>query len=131
MKVKKFDDSEATVIGHNKGSGRCAGMLGALVLRDDKGLEFKCEKLPAMMKGTPLESHFPPVPHAEETDLFVPLHEKWAPLFYDKFFELRGFYLKHGQAIANNIGELFPKRWQDEMQPMLDQVPAKPFAQVR
>ena len=24
-------------------------------------------------------------------------------------------YLKHGQAIANNLAELFPKRWQDEM----------------
>lgn len=30
LKVKKFDDSEAVVIGHNKGTGRCSGMLGAL-----------------------------------------------------------------------------------------------------
>ena len=33
LKVKKFDDSEAIVIGHHKGSGRCADMLGALVVK--------------------------------------------------------------------------------------------------
>ena len=41
LKVKKFDDSEATVIGHNKGTGRCSGMLGALQVREDDGTEFK------------------------------------------------------------------------------------------
>lgn len=41
LKVKKFDDAEATVIGHNKGTGRCSAMLGALVMREDDGTEFK------------------------------------------------------------------------------------------
>jgi DNA ligase-1 len=41
LKVKKFDDSEALVIGHNKGTGRCSGMLGALVVREKDGTEFK------------------------------------------------------------------------------------------
>lgn len=41
LKVKKFDDAEATVIGHNKGTGRCADMCGAIVVRGDDGLEFK------------------------------------------------------------------------------------------
>ena len=30
LKVKKFDDAEAIVLGHEKGTGRCADMLGAL-----------------------------------------------------------------------------------------------------
>jgi DNA ligase-1 len=30
LKVKKFEDAEATVIGHVQGSGRCSSMLGAL-----------------------------------------------------------------------------------------------------
>ena len=30
LKVKKFDDTEATVIGHLRGEGRCANMTGAI-----------------------------------------------------------------------------------------------------
>lgn len=30
LKVKKFEDTEATVIGHHKGTGRCSGMCGAI-----------------------------------------------------------------------------------------------------
>jgi len=41
LKVKKFDDAEAVVTGHNKGSGRCSNMLGALEVRGDNGIEFK------------------------------------------------------------------------------------------
>ena len=41
LKVKKFDDAEATVIKHEKGTGRCSGMLGALRVRLDDGTEFK------------------------------------------------------------------------------------------
>ena len=41
LKVKKFEDAEATVLGHNKGSGRCMDMLGALRVRGDNGSEFK------------------------------------------------------------------------------------------
>ena len=41
LKVKIFEDSEATVIGHQKGTGRCSGMLGALQCRTDSGIEFK------------------------------------------------------------------------------------------
>lgn len=41
LKVKQFDDTEATVIGHNKGTGRCSGMLGALQVKMDNGITFK------------------------------------------------------------------------------------------
>ena len=41
LKVKKFEDTEATVIGHNKGTGRCSNMLGALQVREKDGKEFK------------------------------------------------------------------------------------------
>lgn len=41
LKVKRFEDAEATVIGHEKGTGRCSGMLGAIRVRADDGIEFK------------------------------------------------------------------------------------------
>lgn len=41
LKVKKFDDAEATVIGHLKGTGRCSGMCGAIQVREKDGTEFK------------------------------------------------------------------------------------------
>lgn len=41
LKVKRFEDAEATVVGHQKGTGRCSGMLGALECRDANGIEFK------------------------------------------------------------------------------------------
>ena len=41
LKVKKFEDAEATVIGHEKGTGRCSEMLGAIRVRGDDGIEFK------------------------------------------------------------------------------------------
>lgn len=41
LKVKKFEDTEATVIGHQKGTGRCSFMCGAIQMRGDNGVEFK------------------------------------------------------------------------------------------
>jgi DNA ligase-1 len=41
LKVKKFDDAEATVIGHERGTGRCSDMCGAIIVRGDDGIEFK------------------------------------------------------------------------------------------
>jgi len=40
LKVKPFDDAEATVIGHEPGQGKYAGKLGALRVRTDDGKEF-------------------------------------------------------------------------------------------
>jgi len=41
LKVKRFEDTEATVIGHHKGTGRCAAMCGAIQVREKDGTEFK------------------------------------------------------------------------------------------
>jgi DNA ligase-1 len=41
LKVKKFEDAEATVIAHEKGEGRCTGMLGALRVKEKDGTTFK------------------------------------------------------------------------------------------
>lgn len=41
LKVKTFVDAEATVIGFKNGTGRCHGMMGALLVRGDNGIEFK------------------------------------------------------------------------------------------
>ena len=40
LKVKPFDDAEATVIAHEPGTGKYAGKLGALHVRTDDGKEF-------------------------------------------------------------------------------------------
>ena len=41
LKVKKFEDTEATVIGHLKGTGRLENMCGAIQVREKDGTEFK------------------------------------------------------------------------------------------
>ena len=41
LKVKVMLDAEATVIGKENGTGRCADMMGALVVKDKDGLVFK------------------------------------------------------------------------------------------
>jgi DNA ligase-1 len=40
LKVKPYDDAEATVIAHEPGQGKFAGKLGALHVRTDDGREF-------------------------------------------------------------------------------------------
>jgi DNA ligase-1 len=40
LKVKPFDDAEATVIGYEPGNGKYAGKLGALRVRTENGKEF-------------------------------------------------------------------------------------------
>jgi DNA ligase-1 len=41
LKVKRFEDAEAEVIGHARGEGRCFTMCGALMMREKDGTEFK------------------------------------------------------------------------------------------
>ena len=41
LKVKKFEDAEATVTGHESGTGRCSFMLGAIHVKTDDGIAFK------------------------------------------------------------------------------------------
>jgi len=41
LKVKRFEDAEAEVIGHARGEGRCYTMCGALMMREKDGTEFK------------------------------------------------------------------------------------------
>ena len=41
LKVKTFHDAEAVVIDRNKGTGRLSAVMGALVVRDSDGIEFK------------------------------------------------------------------------------------------
>ena len=40
LKMKRWNDAEATVIGHQPGKGKYAGMLGALRVRTADGVEF-------------------------------------------------------------------------------------------
>ena len=41
LKCKRFDDDEATVIGIEEGTGRLKGLMGAIRVRSDSGVEFK------------------------------------------------------------------------------------------
>ncbi len=41
LKYKSFDDAEALVFAYSPGKGQFAGMMGALWVRDARGLEFK------------------------------------------------------------------------------------------
>lgn len=41
LKVKRFEDAEATVVGHAPGRGRNKGRLGALRVRTSEDIEFK------------------------------------------------------------------------------------------
>jgi len=41
LKVKRFEDAEATVYGHQAGEGWCTGKCGALLVREKDGTEFK------------------------------------------------------------------------------------------
>ena len=43
LKIKKFDDAEAVVVGHNEGTGWCEGMMGAIRVywKGKKHLKFK------------------------------------------------------------------------------------------
>ena len=40
MKVKDFQDTEATIIGFVEGKGKLEGGLGKFIMRDDQGVEF-------------------------------------------------------------------------------------------
>ncbi|MEG3753306.1 DNA ligase [Psychromonas arctica] len=41
MKLKRFEDAEATVVGHLSGKGKYQGMLGALLVETKDGIRFK------------------------------------------------------------------------------------------
>jgi DNA ligase 1 len=41
LKVKRFEDAEATVVGYQAGTGRITGMMGAILMKEKDGTEFK------------------------------------------------------------------------------------------
>ena len=41
LKVKRFNDAEAKVIGYVKGRGKFAGMMGSLIVETPEGIQFK------------------------------------------------------------------------------------------
>ena len=46
-------------------------------------------------------------------------------------FVLPGFYIKTGQMAASNIGNAFPKVWQNTLSVVQDQCPHKDFEVIR
>jgi len=64
-------------------------------------------------------------------DVWDDLDRETSQVALDKMLELQGFYIKSGQMCAANIGNAFPKIWQETMAVLQDQVPYKPFQVVK
>lgn len=76
LKLKPLADAEATVIGHEAGQGRLNGMLGALRVRNDEGIEFRI--------GTGLDDRLrqaPPPAGTRITYTYRGLTDKGVPRF--------------------------------------------------
>jgi aarF domain-containing kinase len=81
------------------------------------------EQLPARL-GLPVDG-------AANARRYEALHREFAPAMLGAFLELRGFFIKSGQMIANNIGDGAPEHWQKVFEPLLQHVPHKDFGVVR
>lgn len=88
-----------------------------------RATEFAYETLPAAL-GRPADA-------AAAAAAYEALHRRWAPEVLAVFLRLRGFYIKTGQLIANNVGDGAPETWRRAFEPLLDAVPPKDFAAVR
>ena len=67
----------------------------------------------------------------EDEETWRQLHVAESKKGLDTILELRGFYIKNGQMCASNIGNAFPKVWQNTMSVLQDRVPPRPFSVVR
>jgi len=88
-----------------------------------RAAEFLHETLPGAL-GRPVDA-------AAAAAAYEALHRAWAPEVLAVFLRLRGFYIKTGQLIANNVGDGAPETWRRTFEPLLDAVPPKDFAAVR
>ncbi|GMI54956.1 hypothetical protein ScalyP_jg3585 [Parmales sp. scaly parma] len=59
------------------------------------------------------------------------LHASESKKGLDTILKLRGFYIKNGQMCASNIGNAFPKIWQDTMSVLQDGVPPRSYETVK
>lgn len=76
LKLKPYEDAEATVVGHVPGKGKYAGMLGALVVQKPGGLQFSI--------GTGFsdaQRKDPPPIGSEVTYRYIGLHASGVPRF--------------------------------------------------
>ncbi len=53
MKLKRRDDSEGRVVGHNEAGGHWAGTIGSLRIATDDGAEFSLNGLPDAVRSAP------------------------------------------------------------------------------
>lgn len=64
-------------------------------------------------------------------DVWDKLDQETAATALDLAYELEGFYYKGGQMVAANMGDAFPKIWQDTMSVLQDQVPPQEFSVIK
>ncbi len=76
LKVKRFEDAEAVVVGHLTGSGRNKRRLGSLLVRTPEGLEFK---IGSGFSDAQRES--PPPPGAVISYRHIGYHDSGIPRF--------------------------------------------------
>lgn len=90
---------------------------------DYKFAQFRYETLPAKLNL--------PVDEAEVNAKYEALHDKWAPKMLHVIIALGGFQLKAGQLLASGFGDVAPRKWQEVFSPLLNDVPARSFEQVK
>jgi len=67
----------------------------------------------------------------EDEEKWRKMHLQESKKGLETILKLRGFYIKNGQMCASNIGNAFPKVWQDTMSVLQDHVPPRPFVTVK
>jgi len=99
LKVKRFQDAEALVVGHEPGAGRHRGRLGALLVKLPDGTEF------AVGTGfTDQERDSPPPIGTTTTFRFQELTDHGAPRF-PSFVRVRSDALAAGPPRLPSAGE--------------------------
>lgn len=63
-------------------------------------------------------------------EIWDKLHNITSRQALERIYELEGFYIKCGQLIACNVGNGFPKIWQETMSVLQDRCPPKDFSVV-
>jgi ATP-dependent DNA ligase len=95
LKVKRFEDAEATVYGHQGGTGRISGMCGALLVEEKDGTKFKIgsgfddsqQNVATLFSNKPYGTWF----HGKVVDMFYfPIWQgnlpSWLPIWGGKEF---------------------------------------------
>eukprot|EP00750_Incisomonas_marina_P025540 INCI555.1.p1 GENE.INCI555.1~~INCI555.1.p1 ORF type:complete len:551 (-),score=111.57 INCI555.1:127-1779(-) len=109
-----------------------AGGIGALAAYDEgvrRTLRFTAHVTPVIVEYWWFNHKVGHLPQAEQDALKKPLHEKHRYSGLNICLELGGYYLKAGQMVVGM--QLLPKQMEEELQTLQDNVPPRPFSEIR